>query len=257
MVEKKHIKIGKKSIYRANATMRLLRALYNYAIGAYEDSDGEPVIKNNPVQRISHNKSWYREKSRSNIVQPNDLKNWFTAVKSLPNNHINTIRVNIADTVSDYLLFIIFTGLRQSEASGLLWEDVDFNNKLFTVRDTKNHTDHTLPLTDYLIYLLEDRKNNSTSIFVFSGNNPDKHIVNPHKQIKKVRENSGVYFTQHDLRRTFATIADSLDIQHHIIKRLMNHSNNDVTIKHYVQPSIERLREPMRKITDYIIEQIK
>lgn len=120
MVEKKHIKIGKKSIYRANATMRLLRALYNYAIGAYEDSDGEPVIKNNPVQRISHNKSWYREKSRSNIVQPNDLKIWFSAVKSLTNNHINTIRVNIAGTVSDYLLFIIFTGLRQSEASGLL-----------------------------------------------------------------------------------------------------------------------------------------
>lgn len=102
-----------------------------------------------------------------------------------------------------------------------------------------------LPLTDYLIYLLEGRKNNSTSIFVFSGNNPDKPIVNPHKQIKKVRENSGVNFTQHDLRRTFATIADSLDIQYHIIKRLMNHSNNDVTIKHYVQLSIERLREPI------------
>ena len=257
MVERKHIKIGKESIYRANGTMRLLRALYNYAIGAYEDSDGEPIIKHNPVQRISHNKSWYREKSRSNIVQPNDLKGWFSAVKSLPNNKINAIRVNISDTVSDYLLFILFTGLRQSEASGLLWEDVNFNNKFFTVRDTKNHTDHTLPLTDYLSNLLEDRKNSSTSIFVFSGNNPESPIVNPYKQIKKVREDCGVYFTQHDLRRTFATIADSLDIQHHIIKRLMNHSNNDVTIKHYVQPSIERLRKPMQQITDYILEQVK
>ena len=57
----------------------------------------------------------------------------------------------------------------------------------------------------------------------------------------------------HDLRRTFATIADSLDIQHHIIKRLMNHANNDVTIKHYVQPSIERLRDPMDKISKYIM----
>jgi integrase len=93
-------------------------------------------------------------------------------------------------------------------------------------------------------------------LFVFSGNNSDKAIVNPYKQIKKVRENSGVYFTQHDLRRTFATIADSLDIQHHIIKRLMNHTNNDVTIKHYVKPSIERLREPMNKIANYITQQV-
>jgi integrase len=101
--------------------------------------------------------------------------------------------------------------------------------------------------------LLENRLAKSNSIFVFSGSNPDKAIVNPYKQIKKVREDSGVHFTMHDLRRTFATIADSLDIQHHIIKRLMNHSNNDVTIKHYVQPSIERLREPMKRISDYIM----
>ncbi len=253
MVEKKHINIGETSIYRANATMRLLRALYNYAIGAYEDSKGEPIITSNPVQRISHNKSWYREKSRSNIIQPNDLKCWLLAVKELPNNKINNIRVNIASTVSDYLIFILLTGLRQSEAAGLLWRDVDFNNKMFTVRNTKNHTDHTLPLTDILTTLLNKRRLNSNSDFVFPGNNTLKALVNPYKQIKLVREDSGIYFTMHDLRRTFATVADGLDIQHHIIKRLMNHANNDVTIKHYVQPSIERLREPMKLINEYIM----
>ena len=257
MVAKKHAHIGKKSIYRANATMRLLRALFNYATGAYEDSEGEPIIIHNPVQRISHNKSWYRETSRDNIIQPNDLSSWFSAVKALPNNKNNNIRVNIAITVSDYLVFILFSGLRQSEAAGLLWSDVDFNNRLFKVRETKNHSDHTLPLSDYLYDLLKARKVNSNGLYVFSGANPDKSIVNPYKQIKKVREESGVHFTQHDLRRTFATIADSLDIQHHIIKRLMNHTNNDVTIKHYVKPSIERLREPMNKISNYIIQQVQ
>jgi len=256
MVSKKHAFIGKKSIYRANATMRLLRALFNYATGAYEDSKGEPIIVHNPVQRISHNKSWYKETSRSNIIQPNDLSKWFTAVKSLSESKNNRIRINISETVSDYLLFILFSGLRQSEAAGLLWSDVDFNNKLFTVRNTKNHSDHTLPLSDYLYNLLKARDTSSNGLYVFSGANPDKSIVNPYKQIKKVREESGVHFTQHDLRRTFATIADSLDIQHHIIKRLMNHSNNDVTIKHYVKPSIERLREPMNKIANYITQQV-
>jgi hypothetical protein len=33
----------------------------------------------------------------------------------------------------------------------------------------------------------------------------------------------------------------------------MNHKDNDVTTKHYIQPSIERLREPMSEITNYIL----
>jgi integrase len=257
MVEKKHSKIGEKSIYRANATMRLLRALFNYADGAYEDSKGQSIIINNPVQRISNNKAWFREKSRDNIIQPNDLKAWFITVKNLPNHHINTIRNNISETVSDYLIFILFTGLRQSEAAGLLWKDVDFNNSLFTVRDTKNRTDHTLPLTGYTSDLLKSRQKNTNSDFVFSGNNPEKSIVNPYKQIKKIREESGVHFTMHDLRRTFATIADILDIQFHVIKRLMNHSNNDVTSLHYIKSSKEKLRAPMQQITQYILDKVK
>jgi integrase len=257
MVEKKHAKIGEKSIYRANGTMRLLRALFNYADGAYEDSKGESIIIRNPVQRISNNKAWFREKSRDNIIQPNDLKAWFTAVKNLPNHHINAIRNNISETVSDYLIFILFTGLRQSEAAGLLWKDVDFHNSLFTVRDTKNHTDHTLPLTSYTSDLLRVRQGDTNSEYVFSGNNPNKSIVNPYKQIKKIRDESGIHFTMHDLRRTFATIADILNIQYHVIKRLMNHANNDVTSLHYIKSSKEKLREPMQQITSYILDKVK
>mgnify|MGYP006424096963 FL=1 len=92
---------------------------------------------------------------------------------------------------------------------------------------------------------------------VFPGYNPNKSLVNPNKQVKKVIEDSGVQFLLHDLRRTFATYADSLYIQHSTIKRLMNHKETDVTSVHYIQPSVETLRKPMQKITDYILEQSK
>ena len=84
-----------------------------------------------------------------------------------------------------------------------------------------------------------------------------KALVNPNKQVKKVIEASGVQFLLHDLRRTFATYADSLGIQHNTIKRLMNHKNNDVTSTHYIHQSIETLRDPMQKITKYILEKSK
>lgn len=69
-----------------------------------------------------------------------------------------------------------------------------------------------------------------------------------------VIKNSGVHFTVHDLRRTFITIAESLDIPAYALKRLMNHKmSNDVTAG-YIIVDVERLRKPMQLITDYILK---
>ena len=253
MVEKKHRIIGKKSIYRANATMRLLRALFNFAIGEYEDSDGHPIIQYNPVQKISHKKAWFREKVRTNVINPNDLKDWFIAVNTLPLNKVNTTHKNTSETVKDYLIILLLTGLRPGEAINLTWGDIDFKNNLLNIKDTKNYEEHTLPLTNFIMDIFKQRKGASLGLVVFPGYNPNKPLVNSSKQVKKVIENSGVQFLLHDLRRTFATYADSLNIQHSTIKRLMNHKETDVTSVHYIQPSIETLRKPMQQITDYIL----
>jgi len=254
MVEKKHRTIGKKSIYRANATMRLLRALFNFAIGEYEDSNGYPIIQYNPVQKISHKKSWFREKVRTNVIKPNDLKDWFNAVNTLPLNKVNTTHKNTSETVKDYLFVLLFTGLRPGEAINLTWDNIDFKNNLLSIKDTKNHEEHTLPLTSFIMDIFKCRKDKSLGSVVFPGYNPNKSLVNSNRQVKKVIENSGVQFLLHDLRRTFATYADSLYIQHSTIKRLINHKETDVTSVHYIQPSIETLRKPMQQITDYILE---
>ena len=60
-------------------------------------------------------------------------------------------------------------------------------------------------------------------------------------------------FCIHDLRRTFATIADSLDIPGYAVKALLNHKGGSDVTAGYVVASTERLREPMQKITDYVL----
>lgn len=68
---------------------------------------------------------------------------------------------------------------------------------------------------------------------------------------------SGVSFSIHDLRRTFITIAESLDIPAYALKRLLKHKmNNDVTAG-YIIADVERLRQPMQKISDYILKCIQ
>ena len=75
----------------------------------------------------------------------------------------------------------------------------------------------------------------------------------PNKQMKLVIETSRVTFTPHDLRRTFITVAESLDISAYALKRLANHKMaNDVTAG-YIIGDAERLRIPMQRITDYLL----
>ncbi len=75
--------------------------------------------------------------------------------------------------------------------------------------------------------------------------------------MRHLREISGVEFTFHDLRRTFITVAESLDISSYAIKRLVNHKNgNDVT-EGYIVSNIDRLRAPMQRITDFFKENCK
>ena len=64
-------------------------------------------------------------------------------------------------------------------------------------------------------------------------------------------------FTLHDLRRTFATIADSLDLSAYALKCLLNHKmGNDVTAG-YIMRDVERLRKPMQQITNFLVKHIK
>ena len=254
MIERKHRDIGERSEAQANLSMRFMRALFNFAIGQYEDSSGNPTISDNPVKRISQTRAWYRVGRRQTVIKPHDLHLWFQAVYALPtlSNGLNR------QAVRDYLLLLIFTGLRREEGLALQWRDIDFKARTLTIPDPKNRQAHTLPLTEFLIDLLKLRhKHNLTNNpFVFAGRGIKGYMDDPNKQMKLVISASGVTFTPHDLRRTFITIAESLDISAYALKRLANHKmTNDVTAG-YIIGDAERLRVPMQQVTDYLIKHI-
>jgi len=46
------------------------------------------------------------------------------------------------ETIRDYLLLILFTGLRREEALALTWKYIDFAAGTLTIPDPKNHVDH-------------------------------------------------------------------------------------------------------------------
>ena len=245
MVQKRHIEIGQRAPARANNTMRVLRAVFNHAMALYEDDKGKPIIEVNPVDRLSQGRAWYTVERRRTVIAPHELKGWFEATEQLP-----------IDVSRDYLQFLLFTGLRKMEAASLTWDQVSFEAGTFTIPDTKNREPHTLPLTDFLTDLLKHRlKNSNGSPWVFPSPIHDDHLKEPRGAIRFVGEKLGRPFTLHDLRRTFITIAESLDIPAYALKRLLNHRDpNDVTAG-YIVSSVDRIREPMTKISQFLLSQ--
>lgn len=265
----------------ADNAMRVLRSILNYT---FEDEEGGTLYAN-PVAVLSSKKrkAWFKVDRRRTLIKNSDLPAWHKAVVSLDNS-----------IMTDYLLFLLFTGLRRQEAATLKWKQVDFKERCFTIMDTKNKHPHTLPLSDYLDKLLTDRKeglktelaeakaallkigtmnlrdqqtarnrlalaeSRLASPYVFPGEGKTGYIVEPKRAIDAVTAETGISFSCHDLRRTFATLAESLDLSGYTVKALLNHTqaNNDVTAG-YIVMNVDRLREPMQKITDALQERIK
>lgn len=252
MVEKRHAKLGtERGETQANYCMRVLRALINYAQDKYEVGD-MPIIAVNPVRRLTSTKAWFRDNRRTTYITPAQLKPWFAALQRAEDEQGR----DYLESTRDFLQLLILSGLRRSEGLGLKWADVDMANKTFTIRDPKNHEDHTLPMSDYLVELFGRRKKARRNDYVFPGigakNQPQRE---PKKGIAAVVKLSGVKFTLHDLRRTFITAAESLDISAYAVKRLANHKMRADVTAGYIVSDVERLRKPMQQITDYILRQ--
>lgn len=248
-VARRHAEHGERSPSRANAAMRVLRAVFNFAQARYEDAEGHSLFPDNAVARLSQTRAWYRVGRRQSYIRPHELPSWYAAVQSLRKSHCSH-----EQNVADLLFMLLLTGLRRNEGMTLAWSDVDLNARTLTQRETKNGEPLTLPLATQLYELLAERHAQATTPYVFPGRAQDRPMVEPRGPMGWVSSESGVDFTLHDLRRTFVTVAEGLDISAYAIKRLVNHSvGGDVTAG-YIVYDIDRLREPMQRIADRIID---
>lgn len=238
MVLNKHKEIAKANgEVTANNVMRHLRSVYNFVAATQDD------FPPNPVLILGQARAWYRERRRQTVVTAQDLPMWWKAVMAEP------------DYARDFLLMALFTGMRRGELMALRWENVDLNARTLHLPKTKNGDPLFLPLSFFLADLLTERKKQAgKSPFVFPGPGKEGHLMETKKFLLRVSAGSGVNFTLHDLRRTFITIAESLDVPYYALKRLLNHrANGDVT-GGYIVVNAERLRGPVEQVAARILE---
>lgn len=235
MVTDRYSQLCASSPASAGNTFRALRGLFNWVIEWRADKG----ITKNPVKIV-----WQELEERGLAIENADLKAWWLEVsKDKYGYH------------SDYFKLLLLTGLRKNELAGMKWADVDFSNRFWTVRNTKNSKDHELPFTLEAERILSRRyKERTQDIYVFPGKGEQGTIKDVENAQKQIIEATGIEFTPHALRRTFLTCAVGAGCSEYSVKQLANHRRkNDVTQKHYVVKRVNDLRPVMQSVEDFIM----
>jgi integrase len=239
MVDDRYHQIGRDNPATANAVFRVFRLLWNF------QADRDPGMpERSPTRRLRG--QWYDIAARENIVKADDLPLFFRTVNGLPNR-----------VARDYVMLLLFSGLRLNEAAALRWSEVDFAGRVIRLgaARTKSSRQLNLPMSSFIHSLLVARRAiGDAGGWVFpSRNSKAGHITSPLSILQTVTSNCGIKVTVHDLRRTFITIAESCDISPLALKALVGHSfGNDVT-SGYVRMTSERLREPAERVCQRLV----
>ncbi|KZX81812.1 hypothetical protein A3715_18825, partial [Oleiphilus sp. HI0009] len=249
-VSERHLQISKKSPSAANKVMKILGALFNFANGQYEKGNGESMFSDNPVKRLSHTRTWNKDVVRENKIETSDMKDWFAAMRALTESSFYGQRA-----AGFYFQLVLLHGVRRREMAKLKIEDINFKQKTFTIQETKSGRPLTLPLTDHARDLFKGQIKRRKKGYVFASERSKHGYIDSFNYLMdKVIEETGIQFTYHDLRRTFTTVAESLDISQYALKSLVNHSTSGDITARYVIADVERLREPLEKIQAFMLD---
>ncbi|WP_394807506.1 tyrosine-type recombinase/integrase [Nitrosomonas sp.] len=170
-----------------------------------------------------------RKSKQFDVMQRAHLPSWFAAVRSL-----NPI-------ISAYLQALLLTGTRREEMASLTWQDVDFKWNSIWVKDKVHEEGRKIPLTPYLARLLTSLPRRNQWVFS-STSAANGRITEPRIPHNRALSIGGLPpLTLHGLRRTFASLAEWVEMPKGIVAQIMGHAPSATAERHYINRPLELL----------------
>lgn len=151
-----------------------------------------------------------------------------------------------------FALFL-FAGLRKNELLNLKFADVDIENMSIFVRMGKGSKDRIIPMNHTLAqslnrYLIQRKKSGKTCPEFFTCSNRNRGLTESGLKLisNQLKASSGISFTIHKLRHTFATLMLEGGCDIYSLSKMMGHSDIKTTTI-YLSASAEHLRGQMTK----------
>lgn len=221
----KHADMGKAGHKTwANRMVALVRTMFNLAF----DWGLHPGP--NPASRIK----FYKEVKRDRFVRPDELPALWKALQSEPNPYVRGA------------FFIgLLTGARRSEVLSMKWTDLDLDQALWRIPDTKAGRPHTLPLPRPVVDELLKLPRLEGNPYVFCGRWGRKNLNNVSKPWRRIRNEAGLTDVRlHDLRRTLGSWMVAAGASLPLIGKTLNHSQPSTTAI-YARLELDPVREAL------------
>jgi len=248
----------------------------NRIFDALIEDDGETIRAQSAYNNIKNFLSGaFRSAVGAGLIDFNPV----TAAHSIGGNEADThaytleeVRdlMDAVDHLTAQAAFIVltFTGLRSEELKGLRWADYDRENQVLNIKRTIVHgklvedtktTSSKAPVPVIGIvkkYLHAHLARNTGTGYIFHApTNPEQPINFGHlvwDTIIPMAKKAGVeWHGLHAFRRGLSTVLHDLEIPELTISHILRHSTKgakSVAGRHYIKPSLERMRSALDKV---------
>jgi len=159
------------------------------------------------------------------------LKGEVNRVRFLMPEEIRTLLSNCADHLKPIVTVALNTGMRKGELLSLKWDQVNLEQGILTLLDTKNHERRDLPINETVKAILQALKAKEIGEYVFC-NGQGKSFGEVKRSFATALRKSKIEdFRFHDLRHTFASnlVMEGVDLI--TIRDLMGHKTLDMTLR--------------------------
>ncbi|NDY74254.1 site-specific integrase [Desulfobacter hydrogenophilus] len=217
----------------SNRHYALLNRLFNLGIEW-------AFIEQNPCKRV---KKFKEAGGRERYLNNDELKRFMEALKSME------------PTVATYVIKILmFTGIRLSEALGLLWKNINIENGTALLPNTKAGKARNVILNELARQVMVDMKSFKVNKYVFPGKNPNTHLKGIKRTFEAVKAKAGINdFRAHDIRHTFASIGINKGASLYEIQKLLGHHSSQMT-QRYSHLSDQAVRDVSDGVAAQIVE---
>ena len=160
-----------------------------------------------------------------------------------------------ARTFGRYVRYLILTGCRRGEGSGLTREMVDRTTRCINLPATftKQARGHVVYVAPPLDEVLSACVHDSRSELVFPSPRTGDRMSGWTRMVASIAKNSGVDFTLHDLRRTFRTGLSRLGIQSDVAELALGHARGDLDAIYNQNTCAAELRSAFEKWAEYVV----
>lgn len=211
----------------ANRYLMLVQRMYSLAMQW-------SVVERNPACLV---KKFKENNARERYLSTEEVTRFLKALDTLDNQ-----------VIASGLKFLLFTGLRKSEAFHLEWIAVNREGGTVHLTKTKSGKPRTVILNILARQIIDEmwKIREEDHSYVFPGKVKGQPVANPQKPFETACEIAGLEnFRIHDLRHSFASLAINSGATLYDVQKLLGHASSQMTQRyaHLADESVRRATE--------------